>query len=61
MFQAVQNLFQIPELRKRILFTFGLLILYRIGWNIPIPGIHPGYVRAVVGSGNRQPGLMDFL
>jgi len=34
-----QNLFKIPELRKRILFTLALLIVYRVGCHIPTPGI----------------------
>ena len=34
-----QNIFKIPELKKRIFFTFGLLIVYRIGVHVPTPGI----------------------
>ena len=34
-----QNIFKIPELKKRILFTLGLLIVYRIGVHVPVPGI----------------------
>ncbi len=34
-----QNLFKIPELRKRILFTMALLVVYRVGCHIPTPGI----------------------
>ncbi|MBW2019443.1 MAG: preprotein translocase subunit SecY [Deltaproteobacteria bacterium] len=34
-----QNIFKIPELKKRILCTFGLLMVYRIGCAIPTPGI----------------------
>ena len=34
-----QNIFKIPELKKRILFTFGLLMVYRIGCAVPTPGI----------------------
>jgi preprotein translocase subunit SecY len=33
------NIFKIPELKKRILFTFALLIVYRIGVHVPTPGI----------------------
>jgi len=39
MIQIIQSIFAIPELRKRILFTFGLLVVYRIGAHIPTPGI----------------------
>ncbi len=34
-----QNLFKIPELKKRILITLGLLAVYRIGVAVPVPGI----------------------
>ena len=34
-----QNIFKIPELKKRILFTLALLIVYRIGVHVPVPGI----------------------
>src|SRR5438067_10145596 len=40
MFEKFANIFRIPELRKRILFTLGLLAVYRVGGHIPIPGIN---------------------
>ncbi|HAK59761.1 MAG TPA: preprotein translocase subunit SecY [Nitrospiraceae bacterium] len=39
MFSSFQNIFNIPELRKRLMFTFLLLAVYRIGAHIPTPGI----------------------
>src|SRR6188768_1584981 len=39
---SLKNIFAIPELRKRVLFTFGLLAVYRIGGHIPTPGINTG-------------------
>ncbi|HUJ79028.1 MAG TPA: preprotein translocase subunit SecY [Nitrospiria bacterium] len=36
----IQNIFKIPELRNRILFTLGMLAVYRIGAHIPTPGIN---------------------
>ncbi len=33
------SIFRIKELRNRILFTIGILIIYRIGAQIPVPGI----------------------
>ncbi|HVT17836.1 MAG TPA: preprotein translocase subunit SecY [Thermoanaerobaculia bacterium] len=41
MIQSFRNIFAIPELRKRVLFTFGLLAVYRIGCAIPTPGVDP--------------------
>jgi preprotein translocase subunit SecY len=37
--QSIQNIFSIPELRRRILFTLGMLVVYRVGCHIPTPGI----------------------
>ncbi|MBI2149526.1 MAG: preprotein translocase subunit SecY, partial [Acidobacteria bacterium] len=39
MIEALQNIFNIPDLRKRILFMLALLAVYRIGAFIPTPGI----------------------
>ncbi len=35
-----QNIFKIPELKKRVLYTFGLLMVYRVGCVVPTPGIN---------------------
>ena len=37
---SFQNIFKIPELRTRVLFTLGMLVVYRIGSHIPTPGIN---------------------
>jgi len=37
--EALQNIFKIPELKKRVLFSLGMLAVYRIGCFIPTPGI----------------------
>ena len=34
-----QNIFKIPELKKRIMFTIGMLAVYRVGVHVPVPGI----------------------
>ncbi|PYT18865.1 MAG: preprotein translocase subunit SecY [Acidobacteria bacterium] len=39
-FEAVANVFRVPDLRKRLLFALGLLAVYRMGAHIPIPGIN---------------------
>jgi preprotein translocase subunit SecY len=38
-FEAVANVFRIPDLRNRVLFTLGMLAVYRLGAFIPTPGI----------------------
>ena len=39
-FQALANIFRIPDLRKRVLFTLAMLAVYRVGSVIPTPGIN---------------------
>jgi preprotein translocase subunit SecY len=43
---GVQNIGRIPELQRRILFTFGMLAVYRVGSHIVTPGINPEVVKA---------------
>ncbi|MDZ7331810.1 MAG: preprotein translocase subunit SecY [candidate division KSB1 bacterium] len=40
MLKTVQSIFKIPDLKKRIIFTILILIVYRIGGHIPVPGIN---------------------
>jgi preprotein translocase subunit SecY len=40
MLEKLQNIFRIPDLRKRIFFTLALLAVYRLGGHIPTPGIN---------------------
>src|ERR1700724_1528746 len=40
MLEKLLNVFRIPDLRKRILFTLGLLAVYRLGGHIPTPGVN---------------------
>ena len=46
MFEKLANIFRIPDLRKRVLFTLGLLAVYRLGSHIPTPGIDPDALMA---------------
>ena len=39
MFSKLQTIFSIPELRRRILFTLGMLAVYRVGCHVPLPGV----------------------
>ncbi len=41
MIESFRNIFAIPDLRKRIIFTFALLGVYRLGAFIPTPGVDP--------------------
>ena len=39
--ETLKNIYKIEELRKRVLYTFGLLLIYRLGSFVVIPGIDP--------------------
>ncbi|MBI4062797.1 MAG: preprotein translocase subunit SecY [Elusimicrobia bacterium] len=45
--EKILNLFKIPDLRKRLVFTLGLLAVYRIGAAVPLPGINTEALRVL--------------
>ena len=47
-FGTIVNIFRIPELRRKILFTLGLLCIYRIGFAVPLPGVDQGAFKLVM-------------
>lgn len=49
--ETIKNIFKIEDLRKRILYTLGLLLIYRLGSFVVIPGINP---EAITNSGLSQ-------
>lgn len=62
MLQSFQNCFKIPELRRKILFTIGILIVYRIGGQITVPGIRDTVLQEFFsGSANTLFGLYDMF
>ncbi len=47
MLESLRNAFSLPDLRRRILFTIGILILYRFLANIPVPGVAAGVLSSL--------------
>jgi len=47
MFQTLLNIFRVPELRNKVLFTLLMLAIYRIGFWVPIPGIDQSNIKAM--------------
>ncbi|HXK71822.1 MAG TPA: preprotein translocase subunit SecY [Clostridia bacterium] len=60
MFQTIKNAWNIPELRKKILFTITMLLIYRIGCHLPVPGLI-GAAFEVLVEGNKLFGFMDMF
>lgn len=50
MMQGVGNIFKIPDLRKKILFTLLMVVVYRLGGHIPTPGINPMAIKELFGQ-----------
>lgn len=61
--QALLNLWRVPELRNRILFTIAMLVIYRIGYHIPLPTVNPDALKEVMGSNNKGlfGGLISYV
>jgi preprotein translocase subunit SecY len=66
MFSAFLNCWKIPELRRRILFTLGMVAIARLGANIPCPGVDPSELNAYMAQiqqhvGGSFMGLADMM
>ncbi len=63
MANAIVNIFKVPELRNKILFTMLILVVYRIGAHIPIPGINVEALKAYFDQAAKSGagGLLNFF
>ncbi|MFI3331443.1 MAG: preprotein translocase subunit SecY [Rikenellaceae bacterium] len=63
--ETIKNIYKIEELRNRIIYTIGLLLIYRFGSFVVIPGINPEALTAlqnqVSGDGNSLLGLLNIF
>ena len=57
--QTLRNIFQIEELRQRLLYTLGIILIYRLGAYITIPGIDPNQLTAI--RNQTKDGLLGLL
>lgn len=60
MLEAVRNAFRLPDLRQKLLITFGILVLYRFAANIPLPGVNRDALTAMF-RGDDQNMLLNLL
>jgi preprotein translocase subunit SecY len=58
MFEKLANIFRVPDLRKRVLFTLAMLAVYRLGSHIPTPGINTDALQRAFEQ--QQGGLLGF-
>lgn len=55
---TVTQAWKVPEMRKKILFTLAMLVVFRIGSNIPVPGINRDYLSRIFSG---ETGLFDLF
>lgn len=61
MLETLRNAWKIPDLRKKILFTIAMLIVYRIGSFIPNPGLDPKKFSDLLDSAGSLGGFLDIV
>ena len=65
MLQSISNIFKIPDLKKKIIFTAVILIIYRLGSFVPIPGVNAQALKEFLGgasgTGGNLFGMFDLF
>ena len=59
--ETLKNIYKIEELRKRILFTLGLLLIYRLGSFVTLPGVNHAALEAFTSSFENDNSLLGLL
>ena len=60
MFSALANIYKIPELRQKVIFTLIMFAVFRLGTHIPVPGVDPSAIEQLLATGNLF-GLLDLF
>ncbi|MEV0256528.1 preprotein translocase subunit SecY [Streptomyces sp. NPDC050732] len=61
MLTAFARAFKTPDLRKKLLFTLGIIVIYRVGTHVPIPGVNYKNVQACIDNANANQGLFGLV
>lgn len=61
MFKTIKNALKTPEVRKRLLYTLLLIVVFRLGCFISVPGVDVIKLNEAMGSGNGITGLIDII
>jgi preprotein translocase subunit SecY len=61
MIEAVRNAFALPDLRRKILFTLLILVAYRAGAQVPVPGVDAEALQRFLASGSDGSTIVQFL
>jgi len=60
MLEALRNAFRLPDLRRRLLVTLGILVIYRLAAHVPVPGVDQEVLKQVF-ENNPLIGLLDLF
>ena len=61
MFKTIKNAFKTPDVRKRILYTLLLIVVFRLGCYITVPGVNSITLNEAMSSNNGVAGLIDMI
>lgn len=61
MLTAFARAFKTPDLRKKLLFTLGIIVIYRLGTHVPIPGVNYKNVQTCIDQANTNSGLFGLI
>lgn len=61
MFKTIKNAFKTPDVRKRILYTLLLIVIFRLGCYITVPGVNSIALNEAMGNSNGIAGLIDMI
>lgn len=61
MFQTIKNALKTPDVRKRLLYTLLLIVIFRLGCYITVPGVDSVALNEALGGGNGITGLIDLI
>jgi preprotein translocase subunit SecY len=60
MLSRLRNMFRVPDLRNKILFTIGIIAIYRLGAHLPVPYVNFGAIKQLQAQANNS-GVVGFL
>jgi preprotein translocase subunit SecY len=61
LFKTIKNAFKTPDVRKRILYTLLLIVIFRLGCYITVPGVNSIVLNEAMGSNSGIAGLIDII
>lgn len=61
MLDTLKNSWKIPDLRRKLLITVGLLLIFRLGSRIPVPGLDPTYFKNLIEQGGQLFSFLDVV